>query len=47
MKTGFCLFVILLITTRAFSQDIVKEPGKAAQTEILLNSREFLFQARK
>lgn len=46
MKTRFCLFVILLVTTTAFSQDIVKEPGKAAQTEILINSREFLFQGR-
>lgn len=54
MQTKLILLLILsLATVNGFPQeksgrvnDIVKEPGKPAQTEALISSRQFVFEAR-
>ncbi len=54
MKAKLCLIIILILTAiPGFSQvqtervnEIVKEPGRKKQTELLVDSREFIFHAR-
>src|SRR5512133_53524 len=54
MKAKLCLIIILILTAiPGFSQvrmervkEVVREPGKKKQTELLIDSREFVFHAR-